>query len=66
MGNTLIVFGLAVLLTGILWNVLGKVGLPVLPGDILIRNERMTVYIPVVTSLVISLAVSVFLYLFRK
>lgn len=66
MGNTLIVFGVALLLTGLLWNILSKVGLPVLPGDILIRNERVTVYIPIVTSAIISIAVSVFLHLFRK
>ncbi len=37
-----------------------------LPGDILIQRERFTLYIPIVTSLIISLLVSLMLWLFGR
>ena len=37
-----------------------------LPGDIRHEGERMQVYIPIVSMLIVSLALSLLLYLFRK
>ena len=37
-----------------------------LPGDILIKRERVTFYFPLATSLLLSLAVSLVLYLLSK
>ena len=37
-----------------------------LPGDILIKKERFTFYFPLATSIVISIIISLILYLINK
>lgn len=37
-----------------------------LPGDILIKKENFTFYFPLATSLLLSLLLTLFFYLFRK
>ncbi|KRG11440.1 DUF2905 domain-containing protein [Lederbergia galactosidilytica] len=37
-----------------------------LPGDIIIKKENFTFYFPIVTSILISVILTVVLYLFRK
>ena len=37
-----------------------------LPGDLLIQRERFTLYVPLATSLLISLVVSLVLWLFGR
>ena len=51
-GRPLIVFGVILLVVGGLLAVVGKV--PRLPGDILIRRDTVVVYIPLATSLLLS------------
>ncbi|HLQ64979.1 MAG TPA: DUF2905 domain-containing protein [bacterium] len=51
-GRLLIVFGVVLLVVGGLLAVVGKV--PRLPGDILIRRDTVVVYIPLATSLLLS------------
>jgi hypothetical protein len=65
LGKLLIVAGLAIAGLGVLVLLGGRVGLGRLPGDIVIRGERTTVYFPVVTCLVLSLALSLILWLVR-
>lgn len=62
----LIGLGLAILLAGLLWPLLSKLGLGRLPGDIVIRREGFTLYIPLATGLLISLALSLILWLLRR
>jgi len=59
------VFGVALLMIGALLTVIGKV--PRLPGDILIRRDTVVVYIPLATSLVLSVVLTlVFSLLARR
>jgi len=59
------VFGVALLVIGALLTVVGKV--PRLPGDILIRRDTVVVYIPLATSLVLSVVLTlVFSLLARR
>ena len=51
---------------GLLWPLLQKVGLGRLPGDILIERENFRLYLPLGTSLLISLVLSVVLWLFGR
>jgi hypothetical protein len=44
MARFLIVLGLAILVIGLLWPYLGKLGLGRLPGDIVIERENWTLY----------------------
>jgi hypothetical protein len=37
-----------------------------LPGDITIRRDGLTVYVPLASCLLVSVALSVLLYLFRR
>jgi len=54
----LIVLGLAILLVGLLWPYLSKLGLGRLPGDIVIERENVTLYVPLATCLLLSLVLS--------
>ena len=58
-GVCLIVIGLLAYSGGLNW--FGK-----LPGDIRYESERTGVYIPIVSMLLVSLALSLILYLVRK
>ena len=59
------VFGVALLLVGALLTFAGK--MPRLPGDILIRRDTVVVYIPLATSLLLSLVLTlVFSLLARR
>lgn len=62
----LIGLGLAILLVGLLWPVLSKLGLGRLPGDILIRREGFTLYVPLGTGLLLSVLFSLLLWLLRR
>jgi hypothetical protein len=63
----LIVAGLVIAAVGALLLISGKIPwLGRLPGDILVRREKFTFYFPLATSLLISLILSLILWLFRK
>jgi hypothetical protein len=64
--RALIVAGLVILAAGLLWPWLGKIGLGRLPGDIRIQSEHGGFYFPVVTCLVISVVLSLVLWLLRR
>jgi hypothetical protein len=66
MQRTLIIIGLAVAAAGVLWPWLSRLPLGRLPGDIRIESSSGGFYFPIVTCLVISLVVSLLLWLFRK
>ena len=64
-GRMLMVFGVALLMIGVLLTVAGRV--PRLPGDILIRRDSVVVYIPLATSIVLSIVLTfVFSLLARR
>jgi hypothetical protein len=62
MARFLIVLGLAILVVGLLWPYLGKLGLGRLPGDIVIARENGTVYVPLATCMLLSLLPSLVLW----
>jgi hypothetical protein len=51
---------------GLAWPLIAKLGLGRLPGDIHIEREGFSFYFPIVTGLVISVVLSIILWLFRK
>jgi len=63
MARFLIVLGLAILLVGLLWPYLSKLGLGRLPGDIVIERENVTLYIPLATCLLLSLVLSLIFWI---
>jgi len=65
LGKLLIVLGAALLGVGIVLLVIGRTNLPLgrLPGDILYRGKNTTFYFPLATSLLVSVVLSLVLYL---
>jgi hypothetical protein len=65
-GRVLIALGIVAIVVGLLVRVgaLGWFGN--LPGDIRIETERTRVYIPITSMLLVSIAISVLLSLFRR
>lgn len=66
MTRFLIVAGIVLILIGLAWPWLSKLGLGRLPGDIVIRRENFSFYFPIVTSLVLSAIASLLFWLFRR
>jgi len=66
MQRFLVILGLFLLVLGLLWPWLQKSGLGRLPGDILVRRENFTFYFPITTSLLVSLLLTLLLWLFRR
>lgn len=66
MQRALIVIGLAVAAVGVLWPWVSKLPIGRLPGDIRVDTASGGFYFPIVTCLVISIVVSLLLWLFRK
>jgi uncharacterized membrane protein HdeD (DUF308 family) len=65
--KTLILLGAVLIVSGLLLLVLPKVPfIGKLPGDILIKRENFTFSFPLATSIVISIIVSIILYLVGK
>jgi uncharacterized protein HemY len=66
MQRLLIVLGLVILLAGIAWPWLSKLGLGRLPGDINIERDGWSFHFPLMTSIIASLVLSLLIWLFRK
>ncbi|OUQ85946.1 hypothetical protein B5G50_24035 [Brevibacillus brevis] len=62
----LIIGGAALIVIGLLWQVGGRF-LPLgrLPGDIVVEKENVKFYFPIVTCIVISIVLSLGMYIFR-
>ena len=66
MQKWLITIGLLILGVGVLWPWLSKLGLGRLPGDIHIEREGFTFYFPLMTGLIISIVITLILWIFRR
>lgn len=66
MQKSLIILGVVILAVGLLWPWLSKLPLGRLPGDIIIDRPQLKVYIPVATMVLVSLVVSIILWLWKK
>lgn len=66
MQRTLIIIGISVVIVGLLWPWLSKLPLGRLPGDIIIDRPGFKLFFPITTMVLISLLVSLLLWLFRK
>jgi hypothetical protein len=62
MARWLIILGVVLILAGLLWPWLGKLGLGRLPGDIVIERENFRLYLPITTSILISVILSLILW----
>ena len=62
----LIGLGLVILIAGIMWPMLSRIGLGRLPGDIIFERGGTTFYFPLVTCIVISLVLSAVFWLVNR
>lgn len=62
MARWLIVLGLVLVVAGVLWPWLSRLGLGRLPGDIVIERENFRLYLPITTSILVSIVLSLILW----
>lgn len=67
LGKSLIVFGLIIAVLGVVLTFAGKIPwVGRLPGDIYVKRDNFTFYFPLATSILISVILSLILWLLRK
>jgi hypothetical protein len=66
MSKPLIIIGLILIAVGLVWPWLGKLGLGRLPGDIVMERGGFRLFFPITTCIIISVIISVVLWLLRK
>ena len=66
MNRWLIIAGLVLVGIGLLWPWLSKLPFGRLPGDIAVQRDGFSFYFPLMTSLVISVLLSILIWLFNR
>jgi hypothetical protein len=68
MGRLLVVLGVALVVIGGTVMLLGRMGLPLgkLPGDIVYRSKNTTFYLPLASSILISVVLTIVLFLIGR
>lgn len=66
MQRLLLILGITLLAAGLLWPWLTRLGLGRLPGDIRIERVGFGFYFPITTCIVVSLIVTLILWLLRR
>jgi hypothetical protein len=66
MAKWLVIAGVVLIVLGLAWPLLGKLGLGRLPGDIRIERDGFTFYFPITTALIVSVGLSLVLWFLRK
>ena len=62
----LIVLGVVFLAAGLLWPWLARLGLGRLPGDIVVQRPGFTFAFPIVTCIILSVVLTLVMWLFRR
>lgn len=65
LGKVILGFGILLVVSGAVLMIAGRLGLPLgrLPGDIAYKGKNVSVYFPIGTSILLSVVLSVILYL---
>ncbi|MBA2711364.1 MAG: DUF2905 domain-containing protein [Tatlockia sp.] len=66
MQKLVIIFGIIILIIGLAWPLIKKLGLGRLPGDILVPKSNFTFYFPITTCIIISLIITLIIWLFKR
>lgn len=66
MTRVLVTLGIVLVIVGLAWPWLIRIGLGRLPGDIVIERENFRFYFPITSMVLVSLALSLIFWLFRK
>ena len=65
MQKLLIILGIVILVIGLLYPYIKKIGLGQLPGDILFKTGYSTFFFPVMTCIIISIILTIIFNLFK-
>jgi len=65
-GRFLIIAGTVVIVIGLVFLLADKIPLGRLPGDIRIGNSRVKIYIPIATSILLSVLLTIILNVFMR
>jgi hypothetical protein len=65
MQKILIIIGIVILIIGLFYPLLKKLGLGKLPGDIILKGENSSFYFPIITCIVISIILSLIINFLR-
>lgn len=66
MTRWLILLGIVLIVAGLLWPWISKLGLGRLPGDVVVERENFRLYVPITTSILISIVLSLILWLLNR
>ena len=66
MQKLLILGGICLVIAGLVWPFLSRLGLGRLPGDIAIRGESGGFYFPIMTCIIVSAVLSLIFWVFGK
>ena len=66
MQRALIILGALLIVAGLLWPWLGKLPFGRLPGDIALRREQFGLFAPLTSMLLLSLLLSLVVWLLRR
>jgi hypothetical protein len=66
MQRALIVIGLVLLVAGLAWPWISRLPFGRLPGDFSVERENFSFFFPLATSIVVSIVISLLIWLFRK
>ncbi len=66
MQKALIIIGIVIIIAGLLWPHLARIPFGRLPGDIIIDKPHLKIYIPITTMILVSIVISIILWLLKK
>jgi thiosulfate reductase cytochrome b subunit len=67
MGRILILVGIALILVGLLMTIGNKLPwIGKLPGDIIIKKDHFSFYFPLASCIIVSVILTLLLYIFRR
>ena len=66
LARILITVGVLLIVAGVVVAIAGRLGIGKLPGDFVVRRGNATFYFPLMTSLLLSIALSLLLWFFRR
>jgi len=66
MARFLVTLGIVLVVAGLAWPILAKLGLGRLPGDFHVEREGFSFYFPLTTGLIVSAVVSLVLWFLRR
>jgi hypothetical protein len=66
MNKWFILIGVVLIIIGIAWPWIGRLPIGRLPGDIIVSKPNLKIYFPITTMVIISIILSVIMWILKK